>query len=125
MVLEFTKDIRIQDDHLLFNAVVSCTILLTEDNYKGFSSCDTSPWLDLSCDAKITDKLEAFVVASIKPYPGIRAMKKDGATVSKNIVPIISKKDLEAEATALIPVMRSCFLILPIHYFFCTCFKNI
>lgn len=113
MVLEFTKDIRIQDDHLLFNAIVSCTILLTEDNYKGFSSCDTSQWLDLSCDAKITDKLESFVVASIKPYSGIRAMKKDGAAVSKNIVPIIAKKDLEAEATAFLETYYPEALVTP------------
>lgn len=33
MILEFTKNIRIDEDSLLFDAVVSCTITLTEETY--------------------------------------------------------------------------------------------
>lgn len=42
MVLEYTKNIRIDEDSLLFDAVVSCTINLTEDTYKGTASHETS-----------------------------------------------------------------------------------
>ena len=34
MLLEFTKNIRINEDTLSFDAVVSCTMNLTEDSYR-------------------------------------------------------------------------------------------
>ena len=37
MILEYTKNIRIDEDSLLFDAVVSCTINLTEDTYKNIA----------------------------------------------------------------------------------------
>ena len=57
MLLEFTKNIRIDEDTLSFDAVVSCTMNLTEDNYRGTASCDLSQWFLVSCEAVIEDKL--------------------------------------------------------------------
>ena len=59
MILEYTKNIRIDEDSLLFDAVVGCTINLTEDTYKGTASHETSQWLVFSCVAVVTDKLES------------------------------------------------------------------
>lgn len=42
MILEFPKNIRIDEDSLLFDAVVSCTINLTEDTYRGMASHEIS-----------------------------------------------------------------------------------
>lgn len=42
MILEQAKNIRIDQDSLLFDAVISCTINLTEDTYKGTASFKTS-----------------------------------------------------------------------------------
>lgn len=45
MILEFAKNIRIDEDNLLFDAVVSCTINLTEETYRGTASHEMSQWL--------------------------------------------------------------------------------
>lgn len=99
MILEYTKNIRIDEDSLLFDAVVSCTINLTEDTYKGTASHETSQWLVLSCVAVVTDKLESVTVKNISGYTSGQPRKTDGHAVSKNIVPILYKKDLDDEAT--------------------------
>ena len=102
MLLEFTKNIRINEDTLLFDAVVSCTMNLTEENYRGTSSCDLSQWFLVSCEAVIEDKLKALNITNVQQYtPGLRT-QSDGHPVSKNIVPILYKKDLEAEASAFL-----------------------
>ena len=90
MILEYTKNIRIDEDSLLFDAVVSCTINLTEDTYKGTASHETSLWLVLSCVAVVTDKLESVTVMNICGYTSGQPRKTDGHAVSKNIVPILS-----------------------------------
>ena len=102
MVLEFSKNIQIKEDLLIFDAVVSCTINLTEDNYRGFASCDLSQWLIVSCEANITDKLNSVAINSIKPYTTGSFTKSDRQKVSKNIVPLLYKKDLDDEATAFL-----------------------
>ena len=102
MLLEFTKNIRIDGDSLLFDAVVSCTVNLTEVNYRGYASCDLSQWLLISCEAVIKDRLESLTIVSVQQYtPGLRR-PSSGQAVSKNIVPILYKKDLEDEATAFL-----------------------
>lgn len=88
MILEITKSIRIDEDSLLFDAVVSCTINFTEDTYKGTASYETNQWLVLSCVAIVTDKLESFTVSNISGYTSGQPRKTDGYAVSKNIVPI-------------------------------------
>lgn len=98
MILEFTKNIHIDEDSLLFDAVVSCTINLTEENYKGTASHETNQWLVLSCVAVVTDKLESVTIANISAYTSDQQRKTDGYAVSRNIVPILYKKDLESEA---------------------------
>lgn len=102
MILEYTKNIRIDEDSLLFDAVVSCTINLTEDTYKGTASHETSQWLVLSCVAVVTDKLESVTVMNISGYTSGQPRKTDGHAVSKNIVPILYKKDLDDEATTFL-----------------------
>ncbi len=102
MILEFTKNVRINEDQLLFDAVVSCTVNLTEDTYRGNSYCDISQWFEISCVAVVTDRLESFDASSIIVYTGNRHRKEDGQAASKNIVPIIHKVDLEDEATAFL-----------------------
>ena len=52
-MLEFTKNVRIDEDILPFDTVVSCTMNLTEDSYRGIASCDLSQWFLVSCDAVI------------------------------------------------------------------------
>lgn len=49
MILEFSSNIRTNEDTLLFDAIVSCTINLTEEDYNGQSSCDLNQWLTISC----------------------------------------------------------------------------
>lgn len=98
MVLEFPSNIRINDDHLLFTAVVSCTIELSEESERGTYTSELQQWLMLSCDALITDKLEAFQIDEICPYKPNHSKNFDGQAVSSNIVPIIHKKDLDSIA---------------------------
>ena len=102
MLLEFTRNIRIDGDSLLFDAVVSCTMNLTEDNYRGYASCDLNQWFLVSCEAVIKDKLESLNIVNVQQYtPGLRGQSA-GQAVSKNIVPILYKKDLEEEAAAFL-----------------------
>lgn len=102
MLLEFTKNVRIDEDTLSFDAVISCTINLTEDNYRGTASCDLSQWFLVSCEAVIEDKLKSLAITNVQQYtPGLRTQRV-GQLVSKNIVPILYKKDLEAEASAFL-----------------------
>jgi len=98
MILEFSKNIRINEDALLFDAVVSCTIILTEERISGTASHETSQWLIISCKAKVSDKLDSVAVTDISNYNPGKDKKKDGQAVSKNIVPILYKKDLDNEA---------------------------
>ena len=102
MILEFPKNIRIDEDSLLFDAVVSCTINLTGDTYRGTASHEISQWLVLSCVAVVTDKLESVTVTNISSYVSGQPRKTDGHAVSKNIVPILYKKDLDDEAEAFL-----------------------
>lgn len=102
MILEFPKNIRVVEDTLLFDAVVSCTINLTEDTNSGTASHETSQWLVISCEAIVTDKLDSVTVTSIIGYTPGQIYKTEGQAVSKNIVPILYKKDLENEAIAFL-----------------------
>lgn len=100
MLLEFTSNVEIGEDFLSFDAIVSATIELhADDDYYGSRTCDTSQWLVLSCKAEITDMLKAVTISNVKPYSHQRKTATNGIAVSGNIVPIISKEDLEDEAT--------------------------
>lgn len=98
LLLEFTRNIYIEEDTLFFEAVISCTINLTEENYRGIASCDINQWFSVSCEAVVTDRLESFIITDVQKYiPGVRK-STEGQAVSRNIVPILYKKDLESEA---------------------------
>ncbi len=102
MLLEFTRNVRVDEDSLLFDAVVSCTLNLEEESYRGPVSCELHQWFLVSCKAVITDGLKSLEITGIQQYtPGMKR-ETTGQAVSKNIVPIIRKGDLEAEATAFL-----------------------
>lgn len=61
MLLEYATHIRIDEDSLFFDAIMSCTIELQQfDEYRGDMSGETSQWLVASCKAIITDKLKTI-----------------------------------------------------------------
>lgn len=103
MLLEYTTNIRIDEDSLFFDAIISCTIELQQfDEYRGDRSGETSQWLIASCEAIITDKLEAVNISSVKPRSKGTQPSSSGVAASKNIVPIIYRKDLDKEATGFL-----------------------
>lgn len=103
MLLEYTTNIRIDEDSLFFDAIMSCTIELQQfDEYHGDRSGETSQWLISSCEAIITDKLEAVKISSVKPWSKGTQPSSSGVAASKSIVPIIYRKDLDKEATAFL-----------------------
>lgn len=103
MLLEYATHIRIDEDSLFFDAIMSCTIELQQfDEYRGDMSGETSQWLIASCEAIITDKLETIKVSSVKPWNKGTQPSSSGIAASKSIVPIIYRKDLDKEATAFL-----------------------
>lgn len=89
MMLEYPTNIRISEDTLLFDAVVSCTVTLSVDGYRGIETAETSQWLVISCEATVKEKLEKLTITEIKNYKMGKQRKTDGQAVSKNIVPIL------------------------------------
>lgn len=103
MLLEYATHIRIDEDSLFFDAILSSTIELQQfDEYRGETSCETSQWLIVSCEAVITDKLDSLKVSSVKPWSRDSKPSSNGIAASKSIVPIIYRKDLDKEATAFL-----------------------
>jgi hypothetical protein len=103
MLLEYTNNIQLEEDTLSFDAVISCTIELQQnDYYNGLITGETSQWLIASCEATISDKLDKLIVTSVKPWAKGRKPTPSGIKASNNIVPILYKKDLEAEATSFL-----------------------
>ena len=97
MAIEFTCNIHIVEDILSFDAVASCAINLIEETEWRCGNTDTMQWLTISCEAKITDRLEYLRITNIAPYErGHRKAAK--GTFSSNIVPYIKKEELEQEA---------------------------
>ena len=103
MMLEYTINISIDEDTLFFDAIISCTIELQQnDEYKGTITRETSQWLIASCEATITDKLESLKIADVKSWAKGRKPASTGIAATKNIVPVLYKKDLDKEATAFL-----------------------
>lgn len=98
MILDFPRNIRFNEDALLFDAVVSCTINLSKDTSRGFASYDLKQWLVISCEAIISNKLDLLKITSISNYSEGKTKKNDGQAASNNIVPIIYKENLDDEA---------------------------
>ena len=65
MLLEFTRNIQVNEDTLKFDAILSCTVNITETSYEGDKSGEISQWLTASCEATITDHLESLTVTSV------------------------------------------------------------
>lgn len=103
MMLEYTSNISIDEDTLFFDAIISCTIELQQnDEYRGALTGETSQWLIASCEATITDKLESLKVSDVKIWTKGRKPVSTGIAATSNIVPVLYKKDLDREATAFL-----------------------
>lgn len=68
IILEHPTNIRINGDSLFFDAAVSCTIDLIQDNEYGYATHDIKQWLTVSCEAIITSKLDSINITGIEPY---------------------------------------------------------
>ena len=102
MVPEFARNIRIDEDHLLFDVVVSGTFDLEENNEYRPNSAELMQWLSIPCDAVVTDSLKKLSTGDITPYiPGTKSLHTE-QSASGNIVPVLFKRDLEKEATAFL-----------------------
>lgn len=103
MMLEYTNNIRIDEDTLRFDAIISCTIELQQnDDYRGLLTGEISQWIIASCEATITDKLDNLKITDIRPWTKEKKPVVSGIAASNNIVPVLYKKDLDAEATAFL-----------------------
>lgn len=103
MMLEYTNNISIDEDTLFFDAIISCTIELQQnDEYRGTLTGETSQWLITSCEATITDKLDSLKVSDVKVWTKDRKPVSSGISATNNIVPVLYKKDLDKEATAFL-----------------------
>lgn len=101
VILRFPCNISITGDVLSFDAVLECSIMLMEETERGFGNYDINQWLTVSCEAKITDRLEYLHIAGIKPY--IKGQRKQlKSSFSPNIVPYIKRDELEAEAESFL-----------------------
>lgn len=100
MLLEFPANISIDEDTLYFDAVISCTVEVSQNDYGNTRTAETAQWLRVSCEAIIEDTLKAFSVSLIRRYQkGQEANISDTAVkVSRNIVPRIYPDDLDKEA---------------------------
>ncbi len=114
MILECTTNMNIDEDHLIFDAIVSCTVELEQHDYDNTRSSDSSVWLRLSCIATITDKLDNFEVVKIINYSRSGNNSKLSQQASRNIVPIIHKNDLDAVADEFLEKYYPDALIRPI-----------
>ncbi len=93
LLLEFTRNIHIKEDTLFFEAVISYTINLTEDSYRGTASCDINQWFSISCEAVVTDRLESFDISNVQKYvPGVRE-STEGQALSRNIAKAVVNAD--------------------------------
>ena len=100
-MLEYTANISIDEDHLNFDAILSCTIELHEDNlYSGIRTAETYQWLIASCSATITDKLDGLTISEIKPWQKEYKPVNTGIAASKNIVPINELQDFIKQQTS-------------------------
>lgn len=103
MMLEYTNNISIDEDTLRFDAIISCTIELQQnDDYRGTLTGETSQWIIASCEATITDKLDRLKITDVRPWTKGKKPVTSGISASNNIVPVLYKKDLDAEATAFL-----------------------
>lgn len=103
MMLEYTNNISIDEDTLHFDAIISCTIELQQnDDYKGTLTGETSQWIIASCEATITDKLDRLKITDVRTWTKGKKPVASGISASNNIVPVLYKKDLDAEATAFL-----------------------
>ena len=86
MAIEFTCNIHIVEDILSFDAVASCAINLIEETEWRCGNTDTMQWLTISCEAKITDRLEHLRITNIAEtfYKGNRTIS---AGFGKDILP--------------------------------------
>lgn len=98
MLLEFSSNVRADENELQFDATFSCTIEFQGDDYSDYATSDYDTWITVSCRAIVEDKIEKFEVTNIHTYKRGEFPQRQGLRATKNIVPVISSAELEAEA---------------------------
>lgn len=94
------KHVGVDEDRLLFDAVINCGIEVSEQDYFGAERyyAEVEQWYTISCSAQIENSLKSFEVTNIRKYrPGDESPDSEGVATS-NCVPIIKKDDLDKEA---------------------------
>ena len=96
--LQFTTNVFIASDSVSFDAVISCEIALAEWSFEGWWFDTTRQWYRVSCTATVEDTIKEFAVHHICTYSRMPESAKHGVA-DNNLVPVLSAKDFEAEAT--------------------------
>jgi len=97
MHLRFLTNVTIVPDIVSFDAVLSCEIGVKEWTFDGWRNDVARQWYRVSCSLKVEDAFADFSVHAINTYSRMPHPNHYGS-VDKNLVPVISAKDFEAEA---------------------------
>jgi len=95
MFLKFTRNLAVDGCCFTFDAVFEVYASL-RDEYD--EEQNQGQWFTVSCAAEVDDVLKSFAVTDIATYT--KAPK--GGNTTQNFVPVISKKQMDAEATAFL-----------------------
>ena len=98
MLLEFSSNVRVDENELCFDATFSCSIEFQGDDYSDYATSDYDTWITVSCRAIIEDTIQQFDVANIHTYKRGQYPSRAGLRATKNMVPVISTAELETEA---------------------------
>jgi len=98
MRLQFTTNVAILPDIVSFDAVISCEIGLADWSFEGWWFDTTRQWYRVNCTATVADTIRDFAVHKIDTYSRRPQSVRCGAADS-NLIPVLSARDFEAEAT--------------------------
>ncbi len=101
ILLEYTDHIFTEEDSLSFDAIISCTIYLTEKSYYNERTCETTAWFRVSCKAVLKEKIEAFSISQITPYEALDKSTRNNMATA-NMVPILAREQMDQEATCFL-----------------------
>jgi hypothetical protein len=95
--LKFTYDVKIKGSVVSFTAVYECTIVIEQTIRHETESDYADEWISVSCEMRITDKLEKFDVTDISVYSRKAHPNRENRATA-DFVPVISRAQLENEA---------------------------
>ena len=98
MILQFSSNITADENELCFDATFNCIVTLINDDYSDDISTESEAWITVSCKAIVESTMEHFEVLSIKAFKPGQKPEIPQAAATKNLVPYISKDQLDAEA---------------------------